>query len=143
MIGKGSFGKVYMARHKTENKIYAIKILQKSTIKKRNEVKHIMAERNVLVHNIAHPFLVALYYSFQTNDKLYFVLDYVNGGELFFHLQRQRVFSENRSKFYAAEISAAIGYLHSKSIIYRDLKPENILIDSQVSVKKIIITFHF
>ena len=71
-----------MARHKIENKIYAIKILQKLTIKKKNEVKHIMAERNVLVRNIDHPFLVSLHYSFQTNDKLYFVLDYVNGGEV-------------------------------------------------------------
>lgn len=82
MIGKGSFGKVYMARHKIENKIYAIKILQKLAVKKKNEVKHIMAERNVLVRNIDHPFLVSLHYSFQTNDKLYFVLDYVNGGEV-------------------------------------------------------------
>jgi serum/glucocorticoid-regulated kinase 3 len=82
VIGKGSFGKVYMARHKKENKIYAIKILQKSSVKKRNEVKHIMAERNVLVKNIEHPFLVALHYSFQTSDKLYFVLDYVGGGEV-------------------------------------------------------------
>lgn len=82
VIGKGSFGKVYMARHKKENKIYAIKILQKSSVKKQNEVKHIMAERNVLVKNIEHPFLVALHYSFQTCDKLYFVLDYVGGGEV-------------------------------------------------------------
>ena len=82
VIGKGSFGKVYMARHKMENKIYAIKILKKLTVKKKNEVKHIMAERNVLVRNIDHPFLVSLHYSFQTNDKLYFVLDYVNGGEV-------------------------------------------------------------
>ncbi len=82
MIGKGSFGKVYMARHKIENKIYAIKILQKLAVKKKNEVKNIMAERNVLVRNIDHPFLVSLHYSFQTNDKLYFVLDYVNGGEV-------------------------------------------------------------
>ncbi len=71
-----------MARHKIENKIYAIKILQKLAVKKKNEVKHIMAERNVLVRNIDHPFLVSLHYSFQTNDKLYFVLDYVNGGEV-------------------------------------------------------------
>jgi serine/threonine protein kinase len=82
VIGKGSFGKVYMARHKIENKIYAIKILQKLAVKKKNEVKNIMAERNVLVRNIDHPFLVSLHYSFQTNDKLYFVLDYVNGGEV-------------------------------------------------------------
>uniref|UniRef100_H2Y5U9 Protein kinase domain-containing protein n=1 Tax=Ciona savignyi TaxID=51511 RepID=H2Y5U9_CIOSA len=71
------------------------------------------------------------HYSFQTTDKLYFVLDYVNGGELFFHLQRERTFTESRARFYAAEIASAVGYMHSLEIIYRDLKPENILLDSE------------
>ncbi|XP_053571707.1 serine/threonine-protein kinase Sgk2 isoform X1 [Bombina bombina] len=92
---------------------------------------HIMAERNVLLKNLKHPFLVGLHYSFQTPEKLYFVLDYVNGGELFFHLQRERSFLEPRARFYSAEVASAIGYLHSQNIIYRDLKPENILLDSQ------------
>lgn len=129
-IGKGSFGKVYSARHKKEDTIYAIKVLNKKMILKRNEKNHIMSERNVLLKNLNHPFLVGLYYSFQTKDKLYFVLDYVNGGELFFHLSKERVFTEPRARFYAAEITSAIGYLHSQGIIYRDLKPENILLDS-------------
>ncbi|CAF1123639.1 unnamed protein product, partial [Brachionus calyciflorus] len=102
-----------MANHKLENKIYAIKVLNKEAILKRNEVKHIMAERNVLINNLEHPFLVGLHYSFQSTDKLYFVLDYVNG----------------------AEIAHAIGYMHLKNIIYRDLKPENILIDSDGHIK--------
>ena len=72
-----------MANHKFENKIYAIKVLNKEAIIKRNEVRHIMAERNVLIRNLKHPFLVGLHYSFQSNDKLYFVLDYVNGGEVY------------------------------------------------------------
>ncbi|XP_041358653.1 serine/threonine-protein kinase Sgk1-like isoform X2 [Gigantopelta aegis] len=131
VIGKGSFGKVLLAKHRTEGEVYAIKVLQKQAIMKRNEAKHIMAERNVLLKNVKHPFLVGLHYSFQTADKLYFVLDYVNGGELFFHLQRERYFPEQRAKFYAAEMASAIGYLHSLNIIYRDLKPENILLDSQ------------
>ncbi|ESP05450.1 hypothetical protein LOTGIDRAFT_181288 [Lottia gigantea] len=131
VIGKGSFGKVLLARHKKESKVYAVKVLQKQAIMKRNEVKHIMSERNVLLKNVKHPFLVGLHYSFQTKDKLYFVLDYVNGGELFFHLQRERYFPEQRAKFYAAEMASAIGYLHSLNIIYRDLKPENILLDSK------------
>lgn len=129
VIGKGSFGKVFLSKNKAEDKFYAIKVLNKAAIRKRNEAKHIMAERNVLLKNIKHPFLVGLHYSFQTRDKLYFVLDYVNGGELFFHLQRERYFPEPRAKFYAAEIASAIGYLHSLKIIYRDLKPENILLD--------------
>ncbi|KAF6719949.1 Serine/threonine-protein kinase Sgk1 [Oryzias melastigma] len=155
IIGKGSFGKVsvslwaalplcapqaliqrfslqvLLARHKESTTYYAVKVLQKKIILKKKEQKHIMAERSVLMKNIKHPFLVGLHYSFQTTDKLYFVLDYVNGGELFYHLQRERVFLEPRARFYAAEIASALGYLHSLHIVYRDLKPENILLDSQ------------
>ena len=83
VIGKGSFGKVYSARHKAEDTIYAVKVLNKKMIIKRNEKNHIMSERNVLLKNLNHPFLVGLYYSFQSREKLYFVLDYVNGGEVF------------------------------------------------------------
>ncbi|KAI1288393.1 Serine/threonine-protein kinase Sgk3 [Halotydeus destructor] len=128
VIGKGSFGKVLLARHK-EGKVYAVKVLQKKMILKRNEKSHIMCERNVLLKNLNHPFLVGLHYSFQSRDKLYFVLDYVNGGEMFFHLQKERCFPEPRARFYAAEITSALGYLHSQAIVYRDLKPENILLD--------------
>uniref|UniRef100_A0A287CZL4 non-specific serine/threonine protein kinase n=1 Tax=Ictidomys tridecemlineatus TaxID=43179 RepID=A0A287CZL4_ICTTR len=125
VIGKGSFGKVLLARHKAEEAFYAVTILKKK------EEKHIMSERNVLLKNVKHPFLVGLHFSFQTADKLYFVLDYINGGELFYHLQRERCFLEPRACFYAAEIASALGYLHSLNIVYRDLKPENILLDSQ------------
>uniref|UniRef100_UPI00358F0D5B serine/threonine-protein kinase Sgk1 isoform X1 n=1 Tax=Myxine glutinosa TaxID=7769 RepID=UPI00358F0D5B len=131
VIGKGSFGKVLLAKHKADDKFYAVKVLQKKAIIKKKEQKHIMAERNVLLKNVKHPFLVGLHYSFQTTDKLYFILDYINGGELFFHLQRDHVFLEPRARFYAAEIASAIGYLHSLNIVYRDLKPENILLDSK------------
>uniref|UniRef100_A0A673IHL5 Serine/threonine-protein kinase Sgk1 n=1 Tax=Sinocyclocheilus rhinocerous TaxID=307959 RepID=A0A673IHL5_9TELE len=131
VIGKGSFGKVLLAKRKRDGKCYAIKVLQKKVILNRREQKHIMAERNVLLKNVKHPFLVGLHYSFQTTDKLYFVLDFVNGGELFFHLQKERTFPEPRAKFYIAEMASALGYLHSLTIVYRDLKPENILLDSQ------------
>ncbi|XP_014857334.1 PREDICTED: serine/threonine-protein kinase Sgk1 isoform X2 [Poecilia mexicana] len=131
VIGKGSFGKVLLARHRTDDQFYAVKVLQKKAILKKKEEKHIMSERNVLLKNVKHPFLVGLHYSFQTADKLYFVLDYINGGELFYHLQRERCFLEPRARFYAAEIASALGYLHSLNIVYRDLKPENILLDSQ------------
>uniref|UniRef100_A0A667XHU5 Serine/threonine-protein kinase Sgk1 n=1 Tax=Myripristis murdjan TaxID=586833 RepID=A0A667XHU5_9TELE len=131
VIGKGSFGKVLLAKRKHDGKYYAIKILQKRVILNRREQKHIMAERNVLLKNVKHPFLVGLHYSFQTTDKLYFVLDFINGGELFFHLQKERTFPEPRAKFYIAEMASALGYLHSLNIVYRDLKPENILLDHE------------
>ncbi|VDN55938.1 unnamed protein product [Dracunculus medinensis] len=106
-----------------------MKVMGKEQIKLRNEIKHVMAERSVLISNVHHPFLVALHYSFQTKDKLYFALDYLNGGELFFHLQKEKRFTEDRSRFYIAEIGCALGYLHENNIIYRDLKPENILLE--------------
>lgn len=131
VIGKGSFGKVLLAHHRRNDQFYAVKVLQKKAILKKKEEKHIMSERNILLKNVKHPFLVGLHYSFQTTDKLYFVLDYINGGELFYHLQRERCFLEPRARFYAAEVASALGYLHSLNIVYRDLKPENILLDTQ------------
>ncbi|XP_072317016.1 serine/threonine-protein kinase Sgk2b [Eucyclogobius newberryi] len=131
LIGKGSFGKVLLARHRTRGGYYAVKVLQKDLIVKRREQQHVMVERSVLLKGLEHPFLVGLHFSFQTPNALYFVLDYVNGGELFFHLQKERSFPEARSSFYAAEMALALGYLHSLSIVYRDLKPENILLDCE------------
>ncbi|TWW79236.1 serine/threonine-protein kinase Sgk2b isoform X1 [Takifugu flavidus] len=131
VIGKGSFGKVLLAKHRKHGRYYAVKVLQKEMIVKRKEQKHVMVERNVLLKGLRHPFLVGLHFSFQTANMLYFVLDYVNGGELFYHLQRERSFPEPRAAFYAAEMALALGYLHSLGIVYRDLKPENILLDSE------------
>ncbi|XP_038146977.1 serine/threonine-protein kinase Sgk2b isoform X2 [Cyprinodon tularosa] len=131
VIGTGSFGKVLLARHRKQGGYYAVKVLDKQMIIQREEQRHVMVERNVLLKGLKHPFLVGLHFSFQTPKTLYFVLDFVNGGELFYHLQREGSFSEPRAAFYAAEIAAALGYLHSLSIVYRDLKPENILLDSE------------
>lgn len=131
VLGRGSFGKVFLARRYSTQKLFAVKVLDKKAVVRRNETQHIMAERNVLRRNQHHPFLVSLHSSFQTKEKLYFVLDYVNGGELFFHLQRERHFSEARARFYAAEMASALGYLHSAGVVYRDLKPENILLDHE------------
>lgn len=131
VIGKGSFGRVLLGKHIKRDKVFAIKVLSKEAIVKQNEVAHIMSERAVLQENVRHPFLVGLHYSFQTPQKLYFVLDYVNGGELFFHLQQEKRFSLARARFYAAEVTSALGFLHGLNIVYRDLKPENILLDSE------------
>ncbi|KAG8131831.1 hypothetical protein E2320_009726 [Naja naja] len=124
---------VLLSKHKSDGRFYAIKVLQKKSILKKKEQNHIMAERNVLLKNVKHPFLVGLHYSFQTKEKLYFVLDY-----LFFHLQRERCFREPRARFYAAEMASAVGYLHSLNIIYRDLKPENILLDCQYLAPEVL-----
>lgn len=111
-----------------------MKVLKKEHIIKRNQVEHTKTERNVL-EKLEHPFIVTLQYAFQTDKKLYLVLDYCAGGELFFHLGKAGKFPESRARFYAAEIVLALEYLHSQNIIYRDLKPENILLDSDGHVK--------
>jgi len=130
VIGKGSFGKVMQVRKKDTGKIYAMKVLQKEAIINRNQVIHTRSEKSIL-QQVQHPFIVGLHYAFQTKDKLYMILDYVNGGELFFHLKHEGKFSESRVKFYTAEISLALAHLHELGIVYRDLKPENILLDSE------------
>lgn len=128
VIGRGSFGKVMQVKHKETGKIYAMKVMRKDAIIAKNQVKHTRDEKSIL-QKIQHPFIVNLRFAFQTKDKLYMILDYVNGGELFFHLKKNGKFSEDRVIFYAAEISSALSHLHSHGIVYRDLKPENILLD--------------
>ncbi|KAJ2059491.1 Serine/threonine-protein kinase Sgk2 [Coemansia sp. S146] len=136
IIGKGSYGKVMLARYKDTGKVMAIKVISKSKLRGRpNDIRRVMSERKVLERTIEHPFLVGLQCAFQTKEKLFFCLDYVNGGELFFHLQRERRFSENRARFYAAEITSALEYLHGIGVVYRDLKPENCLLDADGHVK--------
>ncbi|XP_069681638.1 RAC serine/threonine-protein kinase isoform X2 [Periplaneta americana] len=134
VLGKGTFGKVILCREKTTAHLYAIKILKKEVIIQKDEVAHTLTENRVL-RTTNHPFLISLKYSFQTADRLCFVMEYVNGGELFFHLSRERVFSEDRTRFYGAEIISALGYLHEEGIIYRDLKLENLLLDKDGHIK--------
>ncbi|RUS13819.1 kinase-like domain-containing protein [Endogone sp. FLAS-F59071] len=128
VIGKGSFGKVYQVRKKDTNRIYAMKVIRKAHIISRSEVTHTLAERTVLAQ-INNPFIVPLKFSFQSPDKLYLVLAFINGGELFHHLQVEGRFDEERARFYTAELLCALECLHGFNVVYRDLKPENILID--------------
>lgn len=107
-----------------------MKVLSKRLIVERNEVEHTKSEKSILM-KLESPFLVGLHYSFQTPGKLYFVMDYINGGELFFHLQKVKKFPEDHVRFYGAEIVAALEYLHSAGVIYRDLKPENLLLTNE------------
>ena len=111
-----------------------MKILRKTHLVKRRQIERTRTERKVL-SVVDHPFIMKLHYAFQTEDKLYLVLDYCPGGELFFHLSRFRRFPERVAKFYAAELLLALGHLHKRGIIYRDLKPENVLLDAEGHVK--------
>ena len=111
-----------------------MKILSKQHLVKRRQIERTRTERKVL-SVVDHPFIMKLHYAFQTDDKLYLVLDYCPGGELFFHLSRFRRFPERVARFYAAELLLAIGHLHKRGIIYRDLKPENVLLDAEGHVK--------
>jgi tRNA A-37 threonylcarbamoyl transferase component Bud32 len=129
VLGRGAFGKVMQVRKKDNGKIYAMKILKKRAIIARNQVEHTKAERKIL-QTLEHPFLMKLRFAFQTKEKLYLILDYVKGGELFFHLKNNRRFSEEVAKLWVAQVASALGHLHSLGVLYRDLKPENILLDS-------------
>lgn len=131
IVGKGAFGKVLLVRKKQGTgggKIYAMKILKKSMIVEKNQVEHAKSERDILFE-IKHPYIVRLRFAFQSEDKLYLVTDYYNGGTLFFHLRKSLCFTETRARFYAAELLLALDHLHSQHIIYRDLKLENVLLD--------------
>lgn len=128
----GTFGQVYQVRKKDTQRIYAMKVLQKKVIVQKKEVAHTLGERNILVRTAMadSPFIVGLKFSFQTPTDLYLVTDYMSGGELFWHLQKEGRFNEGRAKFYIAELILALQHLHQYDIVYRDLKPENILLDA-------------
>ena len=134
VIGKGSFGKVFLVRHKAHGSLHALKVLKKEFIIRKNQVEHTKTERSVLGY-VHHPYVVGLTMAFQTHDKLFFVLDYCAGGELFFHLGKMGRFPEDRAKFYAAQITLALEYVHTLGVIYRDLKPENVLLDEVGNIR--------
>ena len=136
LIGIGSYGKVYAASKKGDNKIYAIKILNKKNINNIIQIKNINTEKNILA-NSNHPFIIKLENAFQTKKSLYFITQFMHGGELNYHLYKEKnnYFSEEKAKFYAVEIILGLNYLHKNKCIYRDLKPENVLIDERGHIK--------
>ncbi|KAI9748943.1 MAG: serine/threonine protein kinase, AGC [Lichina confinis] len=129
LIGKGDVGKVYLVREKKSGRLYAMKVLSKKEMIKRNKIKRALAEQEILATS-NHPFIVTLYHSFQSEDHLYLCMEYCSGGEFFRALQTRpgKCISEDDARFYAGEVTAALEYLHLMGFIYRDLKPENILL---------------
>ncbi|XP_067903883.1 ribosomal protein S6 kinase alpha-6 isoform X2 [Heterodontus francisci] len=136
VLGQGSFGKVFLVRKAVgpdAGQLYAMKVLKKATLKVRDRVRTKM-ERDILVE-VNHPFIVKLHYAFQTEGKLYLILDFLRGGDVFTRLSKEVMFTEEDVKFYLAELALALDHLHSLGIVYRDLKPENILLDEGGHIK--------
>ncbi|XP_050998365.1 ribosomal protein S6 kinase alpha-6 isoform X2 [Acomys russatus] len=136
VLGQGSFGKVFLVRKKTgpdAGQLYAMKVLKKASLKVRDRVRTKM-ERDILVE-VNHPFIVKLHYAFQTEGKLYLILDFLRGGDVFTRLSKEVLFTEEDVKFYLAELALALDHLHQLGIVYRDLKPENILLDEIGHIK--------
>ncbi|XP_027256942.1 ribosomal protein S6 kinase alpha-2 isoform X3 [Cricetulus griseus] len=136
VLGQGSYGKVFLVRKVSGSdagQLYAMKVLKKATLKVRDRVRSKM-ERDILAE-VNHPFIVKLHYAFQTEGKLYLILDFLRGGDLFTRLSKEVMFTEEDVKFYLAELALALDHLHGLGIIYRDLKPENILLDEEGHIK--------
>jgi serine/threonine protein kinase len=134
VLGKGSFGEVFLVKKKGEEQLYAMKSLLKSKVKSQNLTKYVMTERDVLTL-MNNPFIVQIHGAFQTKEKLYLVLEYCPGGDLEKKIIREKKISESIVKMYAAEIILAIESLHKREIIFRDLKPANVVLDSEGHAK--------
>lgn len=145
VLGVGGFGKVFQVKKlegSDKGKIYAMKVLKKAVIVRNKETKtldreinlHAKLERDVL-EAVKHPFIVQLIYAFQAANKVYLILEYLSGGELFMQLQKERMLMEDTAIFYLSQIVLALEHLHTNGIIYRDLKSENIMLDREGHVK--------
>ena len=129
VIGKGSYAKVLLVRKTSTNQVFALKVLKKSKIMDKEKENKVFSERQIMIELSNFPFIVKLHNSFQTEQNLYFVLEYCPGGELFELLHLRTKFSEDQVRFYTAQLILVLEYMHSKDIIHGDIKPENILLD--------------
>lgn len=130
MLGKGSFGEVFLVQKRDNKQLFAMKVLRKDKVMAHNLIKYAKTERNVLSY-IKHPFIVSLNYAFQTPEKLFLILDYCSGGDLGFQISKEKRFDEARAKIYICELVLALEELHKRDIIFRDLKPDNIVLDDE------------
>ena len=134
VIGRGSFGKVCLVEYIPTHETYAMKSLKKDLLIEQEQIENTLLEKEIL-QTIDYPLLCGLVFCFQTEERIYFVMPFLSGGELFQHLRKFRTFDEDKVRFYGAQIALALEYLHTKGIVYRDLKPENILMDDQGYLK--------
>ncbi|XP_021099043.1 protein kinase C zeta type isoform X4 [Heterocephalus glaber] len=135
VIGRGSYAKVLLVRLKKNDQIYAMKVVKKELVHDDEDIDWVQTEKHVFEQASSNPFLVGLHSCFQTTSRLFLVIEYVNGGDLMFHMQRQRKLPEEHARFYAAEICIALNFLHERGIIYRDLKLDNVLLDADGHIK--------
>uniref|UniRef100_A0A5F8HJ58 protein kinase C n=1 Tax=Monodelphis domestica TaxID=13616 RepID=A0A5F8HJ58_MONDO len=135
VIGRGSYAKVLLVRLKKNDQIYAMKVVKKKFVHDHENTNWVQTEKHVFEQASSNPFLVGLHSCFQTRSHLFLVIEYVNGGDLLFHMQRKNKLPEEHTRFYAAEICIALNFLHERGIIYRDLKLDNILLDTEGHIK--------
>ena len=134
VLGRGTLGKVCLVQYKLTQKYYAMKIMKKDVILEQGQVTNTLLEKKIL-QNLNYQFLVGMDFCFQTQERIYFVMNFIRGGELFKHLKDCKFFPEEKAKFYSAIIGLALEYLHTHGIVYRDIKPDNILIDEDGYLK--------
>lgn len=130
VIGKGGFGRVWKVQDKKSDHQYAMKEMSKQRILAKKSVNSVLNERNLL-SKLHHDFIVNMKYAFQDRENLYLIMDLLSGGDLRYHICKHRKFTEQQTKFFAANIILALEYLHNNSIIHRDIKPENLVFDDK------------
>ena len=135
VIGRGSYAKVFLVEYKLTRKCYAMKVIKKSTFNDDEDIDWVQTEKHVFEQATNHPFLVGLHSCFQTESRLFFIIEYLCGGDLMYHMQQKRKLPEDHARFYSSEIILALDFLHSKGIIYRDLKLDNVLLDIEGHIK--------
>ncbi|XP_073303586.1 probable serine/threonine protein kinase IRE [Primulina huaijiensis] len=133
-ISRGAFGRVFLAAKRATGDLFAIKVLKKSDMIRKNAVESILAERDILI-SVRNPFVVRFFYSFTCRENLYLVMEYLNGGDLFSLLKNLGCLEEDMARIYIAEVVLALEYLHSLHVIHRDLKPDNLLIGPDGHIK--------